>query len=196
MTESTTPDEKLDAKLDEDEMALIDRPGARLAALREKRGHSMAYVASKLHLRVRVIELLEADAYDEMPEAVFIKGYLRAYANLLEVESAPLLELFNAFYLEEEGGTERTLWQSRRPINRTENWVRYGTGAFALLVIIAVFGWWVKNKDIESVFSAQVGTADTRKLAAETDIQLTDLSNMRSLLSPPQKSSVLETPDG
>jgi cytoskeleton protein RodZ len=182
--------------LSPDEASLSDKPGARLASFREKSGHSIEYVASKLHLRVRVIELLEADAYDEMPEAVFIKGYLRAYANLLDIESAPLLELFNAFYLDEDINTERTLWQSRKQINRTEHWVRLGTGAFALLVIIAVFGWWVKNKDVESVFSAQVRTADASQFAAETDIQLTDLSNMRSLLSPKQKLSSLEKKDG
>ena len=181
--------------LDPDEVSWSDRPGAKLASIREKNGHSLEYVASKLHLRVRVIELLEADAYDEMPEPVFIKGYLRAYANLLEVDSAPLLDMFNAFHCDDEPASERTLWQSRKETNRTEHWVRIGTGLFALIVLVAVFGWWAKNKDTETLFSAHVRASDTSTLASETDIRLTDLSNMRSLLSPKEKLPSLEFKD-
>ena len=58
----------------------IEYPGAGLARVREKLNISQEYIADKLHLRVAVIELLEADDYDNMPEPVFIEGYLRAYA--------------------------------------------------------------------------------------------------------------------
>ncbi len=178
-----------------DEFSLGDKPGAILASIRGKNGHSLEYVASKLHLRVRVIELLEQDAYDEMPESVFIKGYLRAYANLLEVDSEPLLELFHSQHIEEEP-SERTLWQSRRErSSRTEHWVRLGTALFAVAVLIAVVGWWLKNKEVESFFSTHVRAPETSKLASETDIRLTDLSNMRSLLSPKQQLPSLEQKD-
>ncbi|MCH9757208.1 MAG: helix-turn-helix domain-containing protein [Gammaproteobacteria bacterium] len=179
-----------------DEMSLGDRPGAKLAAVREKNGHSLEYVASKLHLRVRVIELLEADAYEEMPETVFIKGYLRAYANLLGLDPKPLIEMFDGFCIEDKKtSSERTLWQSRRQTNQSEHWVRFGTALFALVVLAAVFGWWVKNKDVETLFSAHVRSADASTSASETDIRLTDLSNMRSLLSSKQKLPPLEFKD-
>ncbi len=64
------------------DVSLNDSPGAQLAALREQHGYTAEYVASKLHLRVCMIERLEADDYQDMPEPVFIKGYLRAYAHL------------------------------------------------------------------------------------------------------------------
>jgi cytoskeleton protein RodZ len=171
--------------LTSDDISLGDKPGARLAAIREKSGHSMEYVAGKLHLRVRVIELLELDAYDEMPEPVFIKGYLRAYANLLDLDPAPLLEIFNRSYRDDDANAARTLWQSRKPTNPTEYWVRIGTAVFAVSVLMAVFGWWVKNKEVESLFSAHVKTA-------ESDVHLTDLSNMRALISSNQKTSLLD----
>lgn len=173
--------------LDTDETDTVshdEKPGAKLKALREKAGHSTEYVANKLHLRVRVIELLEADAYDEMPEPVFIKGYLRAYANLLEVDSIPMLELFNNYCPEADVSSERALWQSRKETNKTEHWIRWATGAFALVVLVAVFWWWNKNKDVESLFSAHVRVAENKQ---ESEVRLTDLSNMRSLLSAKQE---------
>ena len=169
-------------------------PGARLALLREKNGYSIEYVASKLHLRVSVIAHLEKDAYEAMPEPVFIKGYLRAYANLLGVDSNPLIARFHEVYQEEESSTERTLlWQNRKQTNPTERWMRLGTALFAGVVIAAAFGWWVKNKEVETLFTKHVrgtdvsqvstGQVDTGQVDTGTEIKLTDLSDMRSLLS-------------
>src|ERR1700722_14689819 len=87
-----------------------EKPGLQLARAREKKGYSQEYVAGKLHLRVRIIELLEADDYDQLPEAVFIKGYLRAYAKLLGFQSDPLLAIFNNVYSSEQK-SEKALWQ-------------------------------------------------------------------------------------
>lgn len=169
---------------DSDEVFSNGGPGAQLASIRKKHKYSLEYVANKLHLRVRMIELLEADAYAEMPEPVFVKGYLRAYAKLLDIDPSPLLELFQRFYVYEESPPERLLWQSRKQTNHTERWARVGTALFALVVLGAVLGWWIKNKEIETLFSAHVKTTDTSKLASESEVRLTDLSNMRSLLSP------------
>jgi cytoskeleton protein RodZ len=181
--------------LDPDEVSLSDKPGAQLALMREKNGHSLEYVASKLHLRVRVIELLEADAYDDMPEPVFIKGYLRAYAHLLDMDAAPLLETFNNSYIRHEHASDRSLWQSRRQTNKTEHWARWGTGLFALIVVGAVVLWWSKSKDVETLFSAHVRAADASSVQAGGDVRLTDLSNMRSLLSSSNQLPALEFKD-
>ncbi len=70
-------------------------PGALLARARESKGLSQEYVAGKLHLRKRVIELLELDQYDDMPQAVFVQGYLRAYAKLLGLSPTSYLEQYN-----------------------------------------------------------------------------------------------------
>ena len=139
-------------------------------------------MAGKLHLRVRLIELLEVDDYLNMPEPVFIKGYVRAYAKLLGMEPEPLLATFNAIYLSERK-PEKTLWQSRRETNRVEHVIRWLTGIFAGIVIIAVAMWWYTNKDTEHLFSAHMNHADNTPAKSETEIRLTDLSKMRSLLS-------------
>jgi len=172
------------------DLSLNEKPGAQLASLREQQGYSAEYVASKLHLRVCVIDLLEADDYHQLPEPVFIKGYLRAYANLLGVNSTPLLEAFNHCYANGERVQEqRPLWQTRRPSNKSEYVTRWVTGAFALVVLVAVSWWWSKSKDVETLFSAHVHQADAAGAQPESDIRLTDLSNMRSLLAPSNPTS-------
>ncbi len=153
--------------LDPDDTSLSEKPGAKLALMREKSGYSLEYVASKLHLRVRVIELLEADAY----------------AHLLDMDATPLLETFNRTHVAHDSTHERTLWQSRKQTNKAEHWVRWATALFALVVLAAVVLWWSKSKDVETLFTAHVRQADASSTKAEPDVRLTDLSSMRSLLS-------------
>ena len=170
-------------------------PGARLASIRLQQGYSTEYVAGKLHLRVRIIELLEADDFALLPEPVFIKGYLRAYAKLLGVPSDPFLDLFHQLY-KPERVPEKTLWQGRRETNRAEHAIRWLTGCFALIVVIAVVTWWYTNKDNQRLFPASVSHADASNTKTETDIRLTDLSKMRSILSSPSQLDSLEKEGG
>lgn len=158
-------------------------PGAQLAAVRLQKGYTKEYVAGKLHLRVDVIELIECDDYPNLPEAVFIKGYLRAYAKLLDIAHEPLLSQFNKLFSVERK-FERALWQNRRETNKAEHAVRWLTSVFALVVIVSVAMWWHTNKENEPMFHAEVTRpATTVHAEADTEIKLTDLSKMRSLLS-------------
>lgn len=161
-----------------------EKPGAQLALVRIQKEYSTEYVANKLHLRVRTIELLEADDYASMAEPVFIKGYLRAYAKLLEVPHQPLLDTFNRHNAPDRK-LDKALWQSRRESNKAEHAVRWLTGVFAVVVLIAVAMWWQTNKDTQHTFPTNVSVAEPVHNLSETEIRLTDLSKMRSLLSTP-----------
>jgi len=168
------------ASMDEVNELVQEKPGSVLAKIREVKGLSREYVASKLHLRVRIIELLEADNYPQMPEAVFIKGYLRAYARLLDVAPEPLLDTFNAMFLTERK-CEKALWQGRREHNRSQRMVRWTSALITLIAIVAASLWWQKNKDVQQ-FTDKTAEAKA-ETTVDTQVKLTDLSRMQSLFS-------------
>lgn len=70
-------------------------PALRLGAtLREKRiamGLSVADVAAQIRLAPRQIEALEADDIAHLPELPFVRGFVRSYAKLLQLDDQPLL---------------------------------------------------------------------------------------------------------
>lgn len=170
-------------RLDESADFISEKPGFILATHREELNYSREYVADKLHLRIRIIELLEQDDYKSMPEPVFIKGYIRAYSKLLGISADPLLDIFNKIHGKEKK-LEKALWQSRRPSNKAERAIRFVTTGFVLMVVVAVIIWWSGNKENQNVFSANFQPIEkTTKPKKDTDIRLTDLSKMRSLLS-------------
>lgn len=68
--------------------------GQRLRAAREARNLPRAEVAAALHLGESIIEALEQDARDRLPGPVFVQGYLRKYARLLDMSEEPILEAY------------------------------------------------------------------------------------------------------
>lgn len=69
----------------------VASPGARLAGFREERGWTVEQVASQLNLAPRQIIAIENDDYQALPGMPITRGFIRAYAKLLKVDSAPLL---------------------------------------------------------------------------------------------------------
>lgn len=178
----------------------MDNPGIHLSNIRQQKGYTIEFVASKLHLRTRIIELLEQGDFDLLPEPVFVKGYLRAYSKLLGISPDPFLAVFDSQYVIEKK-TERALWQSKRESHKVEHMVRWFTLFFALFVMVAVGIWWQKNKDSQSMYSEKKTTTDlaleqSTLEQAKTEFKLTDLSKMKSLLTPPSHMSPLEKRGG
>jgi cytoskeleton protein RodZ len=67
-------------------------PGRLLARLRTERKLSVADVAQRLKYAVRQIEALEAEEFSRLPGTTFVRGMMRGYAKLLEIDPEPLLK--------------------------------------------------------------------------------------------------------
>ncbi|HHH44713.1 MAG TPA: DUF4115 domain-containing protein [Gammaproteobacteria bacterium] len=65
--------------------------GARLEQAREQQQRSMESVASDLHLRLEVVQAIEAGDAEQLPAATFLRGYIKSYARLLELDEAGLV---------------------------------------------------------------------------------------------------------
>jgi cytoskeleton protein RodZ len=62
--------------------------------LREARAHhglSVDEVSNRIKFAPRQIEALEADDFVHLPETAFLRGFVRSYARLLQLDSVPLL---------------------------------------------------------------------------------------------------------
>ena len=88
-------------------------PGATLMQARMEANLSLEEVATRLCLRSSVIESIEADNYSGISRHVFSRGYLRAYARIMNLDADKIIELFNALNLK-EAVNEGALWQTPR----------------------------------------------------------------------------------
>jgi len=74
-------------------------PGRMLAQVRAERKLSIADVAQRLKYGVRQIEALEAEEFDKLPGATFVRGMVRGYAKLLDTDPQPLLDELDQRYV-------------------------------------------------------------------------------------------------
>jgi cytoskeleton protein RodZ len=66
-------------------------PGRALAAARAELNLSVADVSQQIKYSVKQIEAIEADDYAKLPGATFVRGMIRSYAKLLQLNAEPLL---------------------------------------------------------------------------------------------------------
>lgn len=66
--------------------------GATLREARENAGMSVEEVAERIKFAPRQIEALESGDFSQLPEMAFIRGFVRSYARLLELDFQALLD--------------------------------------------------------------------------------------------------------
>lgn len=72
-------------------LEVIPGAGRMLAEARIAKGLTVAEVADKLKLTTRQVEALEGEDYERLPAAVFVRGFVRNYARLLDLPQDSLL---------------------------------------------------------------------------------------------------------
>ncbi len=108
-------------------------PGQMLAQLRAERNLSVADVAQRLKYGARQIEALEAEAFDKLPGATFVRGMIRGYAKLLETDPDPLLKGLERRYVPGEISVD--LRAKRIPFPEGG---KRGTRAYLILWVLVV----------------------------------------------------------
>lgn len=70
--------------------------GRRLGTARQARGLDLERIAALLHLKPALVESLEQERYGDLPEPVFIAGYIRNYARHVGLDPEPLVAAYQA----------------------------------------------------------------------------------------------------
>jgi len=105
-----------------------------LARLRAERKLSVADVAQRLKYGARQIDALEAEEFDKLPGATFVRGMVRGYAKLLETDPEPILGALEQRYV--PGEISLDLRAKRVPF--PQGGKRHGTRAYLFLSLFVV----------------------------------------------------------
>ncbi|MCK5791088.1 MAG: helix-turn-helix domain-containing protein [Ketobacter sp.] len=127
---------------------LASSPGARLQRAREAANLTVNEAADALHLSPGVVKALEADDYRALPNATFVKGYLRSYSRLLGIGGEELVRSYEAI-------TGSGKPQPVQPIETPRTAPRFATplrfGLLGLVVVMVAYLLWPASGEPEAV---------------------------------------------
>lgn len=129
-------------------------PGETLRKAREAKAWALAEVAAQLNLSAQSLQQLEAGAFDKLPGHTFSRGYVRAYAKLLGMDQALLVQEFDQFTgTDSQGANVHSLGRIEEPARLSQSILKIVTLCLLLVLGAGGFFWWqgdVERKDLLS----------------------------------------------
>ena len=145
----TDPDAPVDAPAEAPPPASF---GARLQWQRERLGLSVTDVAARLRLHPNQVRALEQEALSALPEAAYVRGFVRGYARVLDLDPAPLLadlglKLAPAAASVVDGMTQARDYSPVRAAAREHASRKIVmAGAVLLLIALGALGWYATHQ--------------------------------------------------
>ncbi len=112
--------------------------GSSLRETRVRRGVELAQVAAETHIRTRYLQALEEERFELIPGSVYVKGFLRTYADYLGLDSQFFVDEYDARFRAEEAPPAPPQLELRPRSLRS-----YGVAAIVLLLALggALLAW-------------------------------------------------------
>ncbi len=126
--------------------------GARLRWERERAGLTVTDVAARLRLHPNQVRALEQETLTALPEAAYVRGFVRSYARILNVEPGPLLDDLASKIAPSsssvvDGMTQQRDYSPVRAASREQTSRRLVVvGAVLLLIVLGILGWYATRE--------------------------------------------------
>jgi cytoskeleton protein RodZ len=141
--------------------------GRKLAEAREAKGLTVAQVAEQLKLSGRQIEAIEAEDYSRLPAPVFVRGFIRNYARLVElpIETLPAVAEAPAAPTETITAHSEELYFRASPVRR---WLVLPIAVFGVfLIMVAILYSWLSRGEESYVPNEPVLASEPLPLPAQ-----------------------------
>lgn len=165
--------------------AFIDGLGATLARAREELGLTQTDAANRLKLTPRQIEAIETEDWKHLPSEVFLRGFVRNYARVLNLKPEDLIRP-----VDRDATTTHTITAPSEGLTfgrvSITRWVTLPLVALALfLMVVALLYQWLSQGE-QTLVSAPPGTvSDAGKLAPPPDVALNGETEPPAPAAPP-----------
>lgn len=115
-------------------------PGELLRQGREASGLTQQEAATKLHLHQRIVAALEQDDEAQLPTPIYVRGYLRNYARLLDLDSETVLAAYDA--RDNQHPELKPPVAAKSQVSSSDKPVRAVTYLLTLGLVVLLLAWW------------------------------------------------------
>lgn len=140
----------------------VIRPGDMLRQAREQLGYSQKDVASRLRLRMSVIDDIENNRFDEAHMATFTRGYVRSYAKFVGLDVNEVLSKLESIGQGQPQAQTMQSFSRKTKREKHDNRVMGMTWLLGAVIVGMTAAWWwqTEQKTETPVISEQVSPAN------------------------------------
>lgn len=165
-------------------------PGDVLRQAREQLGYSQKDIASRLRLRLSVIDNIENNCFDQAQLATFTRGYVRSYAKYVGLEEEAVLALLDKCGHTKPKAQEMQSFSRRTKREAHDSRIMGLTWILAAVFVGVTAAWWWQNIHLEQA-PVTTTTAD-KTVAHEKQEQSSDATLVTTLNSDDASISTTE----
>jgi cytoskeleton protein RodZ len=161
-----------------------------LRQAREGKAWSLPEVAARLNLTPASLANLEAGAFDKLPGHTFSRGYIRAYAKLLGLDQAVLVQAFDQYTgTNAQGSNVHGLGRIEEPSRLAHNLLRIVSLMLVLALVGGGFLWWQDKTTAR-------GTDPTNVALEHVEVESADGTTQIHPLDEPEDQAVVAAREG
>ena len=165
-------------------------PGESLRTARESKSWTVAEAAERLNLTPQRLSQIEEGDFDKLPGSTFARGYIRAYAKLLELDQNRLVLEFDQFTgTDAAGSSVHSLGHIEQPVSYSQRILRFVSFALLLGLVGAGLYWWQEQTERQANESATTSIEHVEVEGADGTTQIHPLEE-------PEDQAVLAGQDG
>jgi len=127
--------------------------GRILRDTREARQLSLLQVSEELRIEPRSLNALEEDRFDALGAPVFVKGYLKNYAECLGLDARALLEIYRS-----QRGDEEPVVRARHSVGEEQDRPIGAWAVAAMAVALIAAFLWLRSPSVEEPAAAAAGS--------------------------------------
>ncbi|MFT5235743.1 MAG: cytoskeleton protein RodZ [Shewanella sp.] len=123
--------------------------GSLLKGARKKQGASIDEIAVLLHLRPCIVHDIEADNFDDIASAIYVKGYVKNYARIVQVDAEALQSCIELQF-PEASAPEMQSFSRKTTRQASDGRLMFVTYAIAFILLALLVLWWVQKSDTQA----------------------------------------------
>ena len=132
---------------------MVENFGSYIKHERELRGVPLEEISGATKIHIRFLQALEDNQFDELPGEVFIKGYIRSYANIIGTDVEEMLNIY-----EESVGNKTENSSELAPPSNISAKTFLGFALVGLIILALIFGirFLISNKNNQPLKNAEL----------------------------------------
>ena len=178
---------------------MVENFGSYLKHERELRGVPLEEISGATKIHIRFLQALEDNQFDELPGEVFIKGYIRSYANIIGTDVEEMLNIY-----EESVGNKTENISESVPQSNISAKTFLVFALLGLIILALIFGvrFLISSKNNQPVKNAELNEKQNveppaplpiKSLEEKTPLVIEDKLLKKSDAPLPEKSQALIT---